>query len=256
MKNQSSFTLIELLVVIAIIAILAAMLLPALSAARASARNAHCLSNLKSIGLAYQNYFSANDDHILRGDTGNNTTGNLWFNYLSGRTDAGLSTAEVPDGGYGLDYGGYARPGVLACPSEAKPFTTDKAVGFKYTHYAPSQFLTLTARAEKRVRTLSAITDASEALLVADLYSPHGSCLQNNRNLAYRHGGNEDYTRAQDAVPTGKGRANAVYVDGHAAGSTYAENAGIPSSKVPNVAARPYNSRAYYVLFTGYDYAK
>lgn len=52
----ASFTLIELLVVIAIIALLAALLLPALNSARASARSAACVSNVRQIGLGFITY--------------------------------------------------------------------------------------------------------------------------------------------------------------------------------------------------------
>src|SRR5579862_8575103 len=73
-RSRSAFTLIELLVVIAIIAILASILFPVFAQARAKARQATCLSNMKQIGLGILMY-AEDYDETMPGDTPLNTNG-------------------------------------------------------------------------------------------------------------------------------------------------------------------------------------
>ena len=75
--NRTGFTLIELLVVIAIIAILAAILFPVFAQARAKARQAGCISNMKQLALGFMMY-RQDYDEALPNVTGSTGTYGWW----------------------------------------------------------------------------------------------------------------------------------------------------------------------------------
>ncbi|MEM7624680.1 MAG: prepilin-type N-terminal cleavage/methylation domain-containing protein [Planctomycetota bacterium] len=73
---RPGFTLIELLVVISIIALLIGILLPALGAARATARNASCLSRNRQLAISMSTYAVDHKSNFAP----NNNTGDQWYN--------------------------------------------------------------------------------------------------------------------------------------------------------------------------------
>ena len=114
--HRPAFTLIELLVVISIIALLIGILLPALGAARNTARDMKCLSNQKQFGIGLYGYATENKD-------------SLPFGYYSVESPPGSGSYKQSDwmlsiSGYfnGVDatyQGGQAESDITRCPSAA-----------------------------------------------------------------------------------------------------------------------------------------
>jgi prepilin-type N-terminal cleavage/methylation domain-containing protein/prepilin-type processing-associated H-X9-DG protein len=173
--RQRGFTLIELLVVIAIIGILAAMLLPALNKARATAKKASCLSNVKQITLACIMYANDNDECLPIGVTFDWEV-NLYVKNVTGGTIdffqdvIGPQIANIP---------GHLTH-VFQCPN-AQNFQngwllTNNACDYRYNSYEschdPNQFNS-PAVGTPPGRRLSNVASPSTAILLADQVFPN-----------------------------------------------------------------------------------
>jgi prepilin-type N-terminal cleavage/methylation domain-containing protein/prepilin-type processing-associated H-X9-DG protein len=126
-SGHRAFTLIELLVVIAIIAILASLLLPVLASAKQAGRKAACLSNLRQMGIAIQEYTHDNNGLIPYGPKAPPANNPSDFYASTGSPTSLLSLQSGAPVGLGLMLTHYlaAQPKVLFCPGTDQPMDAD-----------------------------------------------------------------------------------------------------------------------------------
>jgi prepilin-type N-terminal cleavage/methylation domain-containing protein/prepilin-type processing-associated H-X9-DG protein len=242
-SRKSGFTLIELLVVIAIIAILAAILFPVFAKAREKARQITCLSNMKQMGLALQQY-TQDYDETLPIQTGDGV----------GFTDGFLQAGSPNDGLHGaqptwalLLYPYVKSVAIYLCPDATPPPTPDltfcNPAHLSKTNYQYNGVL-LKLLDPKNAgvyggKTLAVIPAPSNTIMLSE-NKYYDSCARSRPRDVFTPGLYRDVQCMDYAYLHSEG-GNLMYTDGHAkyhvrGAITYADF-GFSAAKNPGLAS-------------------
>jgi prepilin-type N-terminal cleavage/methylation domain-containing protein/prepilin-type processing-associated H-X9-DG protein len=218
-RSRKGFTLIELLVVIAVIALLIGILLPAIGAARETARRIVCMSNVKQFTIAFHLYHGDHRESMMThpdpdfvstvrwgGKSGSN------INYSRTRGWGVAERVMNPYVGFDLiDAGNSIETGPFRCPGDkGQPNAGVESVyefvgtSYMYNRASPRGGLTLHPGNTRVGRSLRvyAVREPSRVLQVSD-------------HTAFSFANNGD--RRQRWHDRRKATANFGFVDGHVA---------------------------------------
>ena len=214
--KRDGFTLIELLVVISIIALLIAILLPALAAARNSAKDLQCLSNERQMGVLVHAYVEDSKGYLPDGflappaEDSATWMKRLWKQAYGSKPYIGPSGVNLPASHENT---------FLACPRANEINADDYAERAALIPVFPTVKrnyglnpvlvdFTTTINGIANSRTfarIESVTKATEAAIIGDVFSQSALGLT---SVSRRHNSMN---------------ANILYVDGHAASSQLKE---------------------------------
>lgn len=221
-RARRGFTLIELLVVISIIALLIAILLPALGAARRSARMTQCLSNMRQWGIAQAAHAADNQDVLPQTGTGGaNTLEGTWYNELPDYIGF-PSYGEVFPGTAVSLQDVYDTASIWFCPSRADEGSFLSGSAKNAFHYGMNTVINGTGSLGPdtgiKFVPLGRIKSPSSTLFISEPFN-NQPYVNPNSGVGSTTGGNLEWDRhAQTKV-------NVLFFDGHV--STFDSKAGV-----------------------------
>jgi prepilin-type N-terminal cleavage/methylation domain-containing protein/prepilin-type processing-associated H-X9-DG protein len=216
-RPPGAFTLIELLVVIAIIAILASLLLPALARAKATAKRAACMSNLKQWGLALTMYLQDNEDALPRESFGPGTVLNnwaqvndpknfdVWYNALPPQVDLPRAASYFSRR---ADF--YEKNSLFHCPSARFPKGITSGAG-NYPLFSMSMNSKLIEAPAVTILVGAVARPSQTVMFLENLLA--GEPLVDPTQTTAELGQPSSY--ASRFVARHEGRGNLVFLDGH-----------------------------------------